>query len=175
MPRLAELDPKELTAEQQRVYAAIEHDRRVVQGPYQVWLRVPKIAEAANHWHDALRLERLLEPRLTELMVLTVAKFWSAAYIWTNHEGHARKAGISAEVIEAIATGARPQFGRDDERSVYDVVSALLERRPVTEDAFASCRAAIGTEAIVEMVSAVGFYTTVAFMTSAFDIPGKAA
>jgi hypothetical protein len=36
------------------------------------------------------------------------------------------RAGLSGETIEVIRARRRPEFGRDDERIVYDLVTELL-------------------------------------------------
>ena len=58
--------------------------------------------------------------------MLLVCRDAAAQYAWSAHFSLAREAGISAETIEAIRARRRPEFGRDDERIVYDLVTELL-------------------------------------------------
>jgi 4-carboxymuconolactone decarboxylase len=80
MSRVPPLDPATLTAEQQRVAAAISGARKNVRGPFTIWLRNPTLAEHANAFGVALRDSSKLDRRLFELAVITVCRAWSVQY-----------------------------------------------------------------------------------------------
>ena len=119
MARVPDLPFGALTPEQQRIYKEIAGTRSGVRGPFALWLRNPDLADRANQLSNALRLHGKLEKRLFELMVLVVARHWSAQYEWFVHETAALKAGLSPEVVEAVRDRRSPEFVRDDERLVY--------------------------------------------------------
>src|SRR5579871_1901093 len=96
MSRLPALTPDQLSLEQKRLHDAIAGPRGgSVGGPFAVWLRVPRIAEAANRMGNSLRLEGKLERRLFELAILVIARHWSAQYEWFVHEKAALDAGLA--------------------------------------------------------------------------------
>ena len=96
LPRLSELDPAGLTAEQQRVYAhvAAMHTGHV-RGPWAIALRDPAVLEHAHALYERLCVGTKLGKRLFELMVLVVARHWTSQFEWHTHEKYAREFGIS--------------------------------------------------------------------------------
>jgi len=164
--------PDQLSPEQKRLHDEIAGPRGgSVGGPFAVWLRVPRIADAANRMGNSLRLEGKLDRRLFELAILVIARHWSAQYEWFVHEKAARAAGLGSEVIEALRQGHAPRFVRDDEQLVYDVVRELHETRTLARASFDRALAALGPDLLIELVSVIGFYTTAAMMINAFDAP----
>ena len=74
-----------------------------------------------------LRGEGKLDKRIYELIVLTVARHWSAQYAWAVHEPIARGLGFSEEMVEAIkAPPQSPSSAKPEEALVYDAVTELL-------------------------------------------------
>lgn len=170
MTRVATLDRSELTPQQQKLYDDIAGARGRVGGPFGIWLRLPALADAANKFGNLLRVEGKLDKRLFELMTIVVARHWSAQYEWFVHESAARKAGVADDVIAAIRVGRRPNFTRDDERLVYDVVTELNETRDVSEQSYEHVLSAFGLDLTIEFFTATGFYIMVAAMLKAFDV-----
>jgi 4-carboxymuconolactone decarboxylase len=172
MSRLPALTPDQLSPEQKRLHDEIAGPRGgSVGGPFAVWLRIPRIAEAANRMGNSLRLEGQLDRRLFELAILVIARHWSAQYEWFVHEKAALAAGLSSDVVEALRHRRTPRFARDDERLVYDLVGELHETRTLAQPSFDRALAALGPDLLIELVSVIGFYTTAAMMINAFDAP----
>ena len=65
---------------------------------------------------------------------------------------------MSAETIEAIRARKRPEFGRDDERVIFDLVTELISSKKVSPATFQRAEAALGRNGIIETVSCAGFY-----------------
>jgi 4-carboxymuconolactone decarboxylase len=172
MSRVPDLAPADMTAEQKRLHDDIASKRRGnVRGPFAIWLRTPEIAEQANRFGNAIRVAGKLDKRLFELMVLIVARHWSAQYEWFAHEDQALENGLATAVVEAIRHGRRPDFARDDEALIYDVVSELNARKILSQAVYDRGVAHFGLELFIELVTAIGFYTLVAMMLNAFDAP----
>ena len=172
MARVPDLPPDQLSADQKRLFDAIGGARGgVVRGPFAIWLRTPAIADRANQFGNALRLEGKLDRRLFELMVLIVARHWTAQYEWYAHESQALSSGVFAEVVEAIRGGRRPQFAKYDEQMVYELVTELNDKRTVSQPTYDRALAAFGLEVLIELTTATGFYTLVAMMLNTFDAP----
>ena len=172
MGRIATLKTEELSPEQKRIHDAIAGARHgAVRGPFAVWLRLPKIAEAANRLGNSIRLDGKLDRRLFELAILIVARHWSAQYEWFVHEKDARKAGLPCEVIDAVRNRRLPNFTREDEKLTYDVVNELHDSRTLSKRTYERALAFLGTDPLIELVTTVGFYTTAAMMINVFDAP----
>jgi len=137
MSRLPVLQIEDLTAEQKRIYDEIARVRHgVVRGPFPIWLRIPELADRANQLGNALRVNGKLEKRLFELMVLIVARHWSAQYEWFAHAKNAPAAGLSPEIVDAIQNRRRPEYLREDEQLIYDLVTELVDTRTLSQPSY---------------------------------------
>ena len=172
MARVPNVPLEEMTAEQRRVHQEIGGARGgVVRGPFGIWLRNPQLADHANQFGNVFRLAGKLEKRLFELMVLVVARHWSAQYEWFVHENHGLEAGLAQEIVDAIRTRSAPEFAREDERVVYDTITELNETRTLSQPTYGRALAALGLDLLIELIAAAGFYTMVAMTLNAFDAP----
>ncbi len=172
MSRLKQLAPDEMTVEQRRVCELITSTRKTgLGGPFSVWFRTPALAESANSLHNAFRLHGALDRQLFEMLILMVAHEFGAKYVWTFHIGQALKIGLPHAIIDAIGEGRRPNFTKEDQHLVYDLVRELLSSKSLTDHAFKKGMEAFGESLLIELVSAVGFYSTVCLLVNAFDVP----
>ena len=172
MARVPELAVATLSPEQRRIHDEIAGPRRGhARGPFAIWLRRPELADAANRLGNVLRAEGRLDKRLFELMVLVVARHWTAHYEWHVHEEAGRAGGLAPDVIEAIRARRRPDFARDDERLVYDTITELNDKRSLSDATYARAETALGLDLLIELIAGAGFYTMVAMTLDAFDAP----
>jgi len=172
MARVPDVPVGEMTAEQRRVWHEIGGARGgVVRGPFAIWLRNPQLADQANQFGNAFRLNGKLEKRLFELTVLVVARHWSAQYEWFVHEKNGLESGLTQAVVDAIRTRSAPEFFREDERLVYDTITELNEARTLSQPTYDRALAALGLDLLIELIAAAGFYTMVAMTLNAFDAP----
>jgi len=107
---------------------------------------------------------------LLELMILAAARQATAQYAWFIHEPYALKFGITPEIIEAIRERRTPNFTREDERLVYDITMELNTTRMLSEKTFQRGMEMFGEQIMVELVSAIGFYSMVAMTLNAFAV-----
>jgi 4-carboxymuconolactone decarboxylase len=171
MARVEDLKLESLTPEQKAIHDRIAGTRGgTVRGPFAIWLRNPKIADAADRFGTTLR-NGDLELRLFELMVLLVARHWTAQYEWFAHARHALEAGIPPAVVEAIRHRRKPELERDDERLVYDLVTEMNETRTLSQPTYDRAVALLGLDHVIELITSLGFYTMVAIMLNGFDAP----
>jgi 4-carboxymuconolactone decarboxylase len=170
MPRLPELDETKLTLKQKRLYDEIKRVRGQVRGPFAVWLRNPELAEYTLKLQDMFASRVSLDRRLVQLMILVSARLATAQFAWFVHEPHALKLGISADIVEAIRERRTPSFSRGDEHLVYDITMELNSTHSLSEANFNRGMAMFGEQKLVELVSAVGFYSMVAMTLNAFDV-----
>jgi|SRR6266542_3267792 4-carboxymuconolactone decarboxylase len=171
MSRLSEIDDKELTPQQRRIYDQVKRVRGQVRGPFAIWLRNPELAESCLKLQDMFASRVRLERRLVQLMILVSARIATAQFAWFIHEPHAVKEGISSEIVEAIRERRIPNFARADERLVYDITLELNTTRTLSEATFNRGMAMFGEEKMVELIAGVGFYVMVAMTLNAFGVP----
>jgi 4-carboxymuconolactone decarboxylase len=171
MPRLPEIDATNLSPEQRAIYDRLMRQRGHMRGPFAVWLRNAELCENTLKLQEMFASRVKLERRLLELMILVAARLASAQYAWFIHEPYALKFGISPDIIQAIREQRAPNFTRDDERLVYEITTELNTTGSLSEATYNSGMAMFGEQAMVELVSAIGFYAMVAMTLNAFAVP----
>lgn len=171
MARLPDIDKTRLSAEQRQVYDGMMRGRGHVRGPFAVWLRNAELCETSLKMQEMFASRVKLERRLLELMILVAARLATAQYAWFIHEPYALKFGISPQIVEAIRQRRTPNFSRDDERLVYDITMELNIGRTLADENYRRGMEIFGEEVMVELVSAVGFYSMVAMTLNAFAVP----
>jgi 4-carboxymuconolactone decarboxylase len=175
MGRLPEIDANKLSAEQRTIYDQIVRARGHMRGPFAVWLRNAELCENTLKLQEMFASRVKLERRLLELMILVAARTATAQYAWFIHEPHALKFGISPEIVEAIRERRTPVFVREDERLVYDITLELNNTRTLSEASYRRGMEMFGEQTMVELVSAIGFYSMVAMTLNAFAVSVPAA
>ena len=171
MTRFTPPDLATLSPEQRAVYDATRAGRRgTVPANVLAWLPSPELAGRAAHLGEFVRYLTSLTPAQSELAILVVARHWACQYEWATHAGEAVKAGVAGEVIAAISDHQRPALD-GTAAVVFDVAHALVSTGTLPAAVFAAGEAALGRQALVELVGLVGYYTMVAMTLNAFDVP----
>jgi 4-carboxymuconolactone decarboxylase len=170
--RVAEVRYEALDAEQKRVHDIIVGSRKSgLGGPFSVLVRIPHVAEPANGLHNAFRLHGKLDRRIFELLILMVARAYTAEFAWVVHEALALKAGLDEQIIAAVRERRVPEFKSTDERLTYDLVNQLLQTRTLSTSAYQRGIDGLGLDLLLELVSAVGFYSMVCLVLNTFAVP----
>lgn len=163
----------EMSPAQQRVREQIIAGRRGnFGGPFEVLIRAPEICELASKLGEHLRWGTSLSDRLSELAIITTARFWRAQYEWYAHAPLAVKAGVPAAAVEAIRTGAAtPQFAAADEALVYRLCSEIFRTQRLSDESFREAVAALGEPGLVELIAIIGYYTLIGNTLNVFQVP----
>jgi len=172
MTRVPEVLPDQLSPEQRKVHDLIVSTRGgVIRGPFAMWIRNANLAAAANQLGNAVRLEGKLDASLFELIILVIARQWSAQYEWFAHAQEAARVGLDPAIIEAIRTHRVPSFRSPRETVIYEMVRELIDTRNLSDTTYNRARDMFGIDLVMEVVTVAGFYTLVAMMLKAFDAP----
>ena len=170
MSRIAELQREELDAEGQRLYDEILAARGSIAGPFRVWLHSPEFTRRATQLGEFLRYHTSLSPRLSELVILITARMQKSDVEWTIHDPLARKAGLSADIIQALRNDGKPSFDSDEERTIYNYCEQLHRTHTVDKKTLHQLIEALGNKAAVEITGLCGYYTMVAMTLNAFSV-----
>jgi len=165
-PPLADMSPAEKSAYDEAAAGLRGH----APAPMAAWLRNPELARRAQKLGEYIRFQIDLSPRLRELAVLVVARYWSAHHEWRIHKEKAIEQGLSPHVITAITARRRPRFEDDAERVVYDIAMSVVDTRTLPDALYREGVAALGEKGVVELVSVLGYYTFVSMTLLAFEI-----
>jgi 4-carboxymuconolactone decarboxylase len=164
----------ELTPEQ-RTFAdkEIAGGRRPDNGPFNIYLRSPQMAELSRPYADYLRFKAPMPRKLKEIATMLTARYWGGQYVWYSHRQQALDAGLSPAFIAAMAAGERPAGMAPDEATMFDFTSQLLATRQVSDANFAAMKALVGERGIVETVGTIGHFTglTMLFVVDRYPVP----
>jgi 4-carboxymuconolactone decarboxylase len=169
--RVPGFDPASMSEQQRQVYEAIlSGPRGVVRGPVEVWLHNPGLAEHAQALGAYCRFGTALPARLSELAIIATAAFWRAGYEWRSHAPMAIEGGLDERVVEAIRTGAAPDFANEDEAAVHRFTVELLNNHRVSKPAWEAAIGLLGSHGAVDLVGILGYYALISMTINAFEI-----
>jgi 4-carboxymuconolactone decarboxylase len=171
---VARLDPlpvEQLSPQQRAIHDKIKGNRPKLGGPFGVWLRNPDLASAASSVVDVLRGNGRLDKRTYELIVLTVARHWSAQYAWAVHEPIARGLGFSDEMVDSIKARRRPTSAKPEEVLAYDAVTELLAGKVLSTATYDRLIEQFGLDTTIELISTAGLYNMISTVLNGFDVP----
>ncbi|MGD9942469.1 MAG: carboxymuconolactone decarboxylase family protein [Burkholderiaceae bacterium] len=168
--RLPKLGYDDLDDRQKQSFERHAVRRKVVTGPYYVWLHSPDLMDKVSALATYLRLDCKLPEKLREFGILVTARFWDAQYSWNSHVDKAIAAGISHDVVKALAEGRRPDFQEADERIYYDFATELLQNHFVSDETFAAARTMFGDEALVDLIGSVGYWSMLAMCLNSAEV-----
>ncbi|MDC0033583.1 carboxymuconolactone decarboxylase family protein [Alphaproteobacteria bacterium] len=172
MARLPKLSRDHMTLEQQRVYDDIAGGPRGgVRGPFHALLYSAPLADAAQKLGQYVRYDCSIPQKLRELAILITAYHWKAQYEWFAHETHARDAGLSDSVIEAIRQGEHPAFEDTAEAEIYEFCTELYDTKRISDATFAKIEARHGRVGAVELGGLIGYYNLIAITLNVGNIP----
>ncbi len=178
MSRYREIPPAEMSPAQKRVHDQIIAGKRGrFGGPFELLIRAPEICGLASQLGEHLRWGTSLPDRLSELAIITTARFWRAQYEWYAHAPLAEKAGVPGAAIEAIRTDGTPLFTAQDEALVHRICGEIFRTRRLSDESFSQAIAILGETGLVEVIALIGYYTLIGNTLNVFQVglpPGEA-
>lgn len=182
MTRLPAWPPKDLSGDPLRLAETITKGARAsnrrpedfldadggLRGPFNAWLRTPKLGFTVQHLGEMLRFEGELPDQLREVAILAVAAHWRANYEWWAHARIAAKAGVEDADIARIKSGHAP--GEPAAAVVHRFADALAREHHVADDDYQAALDLLGEAGVVELVVLVGYYGMVSATLNAFEV-----
>jgi len=139
-------------------------------GPYVPLLSHPRLAQLVERFGYYLKYESELPRDVYEFVVLSVARRIEVPYIWLDHAGPARKAGLPEEAVEALARGDSSRLA-GGLRAVTQAVEHILSFRSLPDLLQEEITAYYGVKGLVEIVVVCGFYQIMGMVSQSFDVP----
>jgi 4-carboxymuconolactone decarboxylase len=187
--RLPLLDPIALDAVQRKLYdhmrpvtlpwakqagfEAETADGRLL-GPFNSFLYSPELGSAHLDYLATERKVTDLNPRVREVVILTVGVAFEADYEIYAHRAVAVMSGLSRDEIQALAAGKELNEHTSlttDEYIANQFVASLVRGRKVEPTLFAKARDTVGYKGLVDILHLAGIYMTVSVLLNAFDVP----
>lgn len=161
--------PLEKMNDLQKKYAEeiIKGPRGALYGPFIPLIRSPELMDKAQRMGEYLRYKSAIGNKLSELVILIVARRWTQQVEWHIHDLIALKAGIKPEVVKAIAEGRRPSGMAEDEDIVYEFCDELHANKSVSDTTYNRALARFGEQGVIDMLGINGYYTFLAMIMNA--------
>jgi len=170
--RMPEIPSDQMTEPQKKAMNEFVAGRgSPVVGPFIPLLRSPEVMLRAKAMGDYLRFKSVLPPRLSEFAILITAREWTQQYEWSVHSTIAVKAGLSAEIVKAVAEGTRPTAMSEDETIVYAFCTELHHNQSVSDAIYSKALAKFGEQGIIDLVGINGYYTFLAMVMNVARTP----
>ena len=132
------------------------------------WAFCPKILERAGDYDATLRAHMTLAPDVSWLLVLLMARYWSAQSLWPGLYRQALADGLDPRVADAVARGIRPPGLNEAQAGAYDFAHELLHDGRPSEATFAHVRDRFGFTTMIETAAIIGFMTIIALPANVF-------
>jgi 4-carboxymuconolactone decarboxylase len=163
--RFEPLSWEKLTPQQKTLISdLLAGSRTNLDGPFNVLLRSPEMGNQAQKLGEYVRFHTSVPTRLNEMAILMTARWWSSQFEWYAHEPLAKKAGLSASLIDDIHAGKRPAGMQPDETIVYDFCTEMREHRRVSDTTFAAAKKLLGEKGVVDLAALMGYYDLVSII-----------
>jgi len=143
-------------------------------GPYTLLLHMPEMAQKLEALRLCLRDEASLPQKLQEIVMISVAREMSCAFIWHAHAAAARKAGVRDDVVDNIRE-RRPLANLDaDERAAVDFTRELLQNRKVSRGTFDAATARFGQRGVMTLTNLIACYAVLAYNMNTYELEAPA-
>jgi 4-carboxymuconolactone decarboxylase len=172
MSRLPNMTDRAQVPEHLReAYDQVAGDRHgSVSGPYGVMLHSPELAIRGAALSNYLRWDSALTPAQRELAILVTARHFDAAVMWAGHVRLAHDAGISDQVIDAIANRRDLAAFGAEEAEIVAYVRELWTTNRVSGPTFTALHQRLGDQGIVDLTGLIGYYAFIGATLNAFEI-----
>lgn len=111
-----------------------------------------------------------LSKDLVELAIMLVAGKWQNQTLLKGHAPGAIKAGLTQDMLDAIAVNKRPAAMNEAQSAVHDFGTELLNAHRVKDETFARLREHLSEREVVDLVSVMGMYTSSVMLMNVADI-----
>jgi 4-carboxymuconolactone decarboxylase len=170
--RMPEIPADKMTEAQKKAAEEFVAGRGTpVVGPFIPMLRSPEVMLRAKAMGDYLRFRSVLPPRLSEFAILITARQWTQQYEWGVHAPIAVKAGVSPEIVKAIAEGTRPVGMSEEEAILYDFCTELHHNKGVSDAVYSRALAKFKEQGIIDLVGINGYYTFLSMVMNVARTP----
>lgn len=170
--RMPPIPAERLTDAQKRAIEEFKAARGAdISGPFVPMLRSPEVMTRARAMGDYLRFKSALPARLSEFVILLTARRWTQQYEWNAHQPLALQAGVSRDVVQAIADGRRPDRMTDEEEILFTLCDELTRNQSVSDATYARGVSSFGDAGVIDAIGITGYYTMLAMVLNTARTP----
>ncbi len=142
-----------------------------VRGPFGMMLHSPELAALVLPLVPFLREKSIVPPLLRMVGVLAAVRERKSRYVWAAQVRFGRGIGVREDLIALLRAGGDPAGLPEDESDLIDYARQLMRTNRVDQALFDRLNGRHGPQWMVEMTAAINFYTFLAGIANAFDVP----
>jgi 4-carboxymuconolactone decarboxylase len=173
--RYVELPYDKMTPEQQQGYRALIETGGPLGGPRKIWVHNPKLAKATGPLGAHFRPGGYsLSEREREIAVIITNSKWHSAYPINAHERRGKEVGLPTDKVEAMLSSLPTSFADEREQVVYEMAICLSNSRWVPKGLYDRAVKALGHVGITDVITLMGYYTSVSMTLAFYDVPAGA-
>src|SRR5262249_17059011 len=172
--RYAEIPYEQMTPEQQEGYRSLIETRGRLPGPNKIYVHNPKLAKVMGPLGAHFRTGYSLSHPQPQLAVSIMTSKVQAACPTNAAERAAKAAGLPPDKVEAILSGLPTSFDDKREQVVYEMATCLANARWVAKGLYDRAVEALGHVGITDVITLMGFYSSVAMTLAFYDVPADA-
>jgi 4-carboxymuconolactone decarboxylase len=143
-------------------------------GPYSLLAHMPEMAQKLEALRLYLRDEASLPQKLQELVMLSVAREMSCAFIWYAHAAAARKAGVRDDIVDSIRERHALTNLDPEEQAAVDFTRELLQNRKVSRPTFDAATARFGQRGVMTLTNLIACYAVLAYNMNTYELQAPA-
>ena len=143
-------------------------------GPYSLLLHMPEMAQKLEALRTCLRDEASLPQKLQELVMISVAREMSCAFIWYAHAAAARQAGVRDDIVDNIRERRALTNLDPDEQAAVDFTRELLQNRKVSRPIFDAATARFGQRGVMALTNLIACYAVLSYNMNAYELEAPA-
>ncbi len=140
-------------------------------GPFNAMLVSPDLGGTLQEVGAAIRYRSALSHREREIAILEVSALRRSEFEWYAHERVGRANGLGDDEVRALAHGEPAPTFSAREAIVRRVARECLIERTLADDVLADAEAVLGTRALMDVITLVGYYDLLALTMAVWQTP----
>jgi len=172
MARIPLVTRDQIVEKEQPAYDAFMASRanRPNIGPYSLLAHMPEMAQKLEALRIYLRDEASLPQKLQELVMISVAREMSCAFIWYAHAAAARQAGVRDDIVDSIREKRALTNLDPEQHTAVDFTRELLQHRKVSRATFDAATARFGQRGTMALTNLLACYAVLAYNMNAYEL-----
>ncbi len=160
-----------LCADDSEPLLGIEERGGHVSNLYRCLANQPVLLEAWTDFAWTLRADCATSRTLRELLILRAAQLAGCQYVWDDHVGFGRDAGLSDAQIQALSAWQSSGMFDARQSAALELAEQLVVTGRVCDESLAILESHFSAAEIVELALTVGFYAMVPRVIDALRVP----
>lgn len=139
---------------------------------FRTMLHRPKTAKAIWDLLFSLLFDAALPARSRELVIMRIGWATGCDYEWTQHWPLAQDLyGCGPEELLAVRAWREADCFDESDRAVLGATDEMIETNDLCDETWARCEAALGRDASIDLVAAIGTWSLISKLARGLRIP----